>query len=57
LCSHTRTTRPCDLDRALGYLREVNSEQQLFLTSALSGEALDEWYAHLRSKVGAAIGG
>ena len=46
-----------DLDRAIGYLREVNPEQQLFLTSALSGEGLDEWYAYLRSKVGAGIGG
>jgi hydrogenase nickel incorporation protein HypB len=48
---------PFDLDRAIGYLREVNPEQQLFLTSALSGEGLDEWYAYLRSKVGAGIGG
>jgi hydrogenase nickel incorporation protein HypB len=47
---------PFDLDRAIGYLREVNPEQQLFLTSALSGEGLDEWYAYLRSKVGAGIG-
>jgi hydrogenase nickel incorporation protein HypB len=48
---------PFDLDRAIGYLREVNPEQQLFLTSALSGEGLDEWYGYLRSKVGAGIGG
>ncbi len=48
---------PFDLDRAIGYLQEVNPEQQLFLTSALSGEGLDEWYAYLRSKVGAGIGG
>jgi len=48
---------PFDLGRAIGYLREVNPEQQLFLTSALSGEGLDEWYAYLRSKVGAGIGG
>ena len=48
---------PFDLDRAIGYLREVNPDQQLFLTSALSGEGLDEWYAYLRSKVGAGIGG
>ena len=48
---------PFDLDRAIGYLREVNPEQQLFLTSALSGEGLDEWYAYLRSKVGAGIDG
>jgi hydrogenase nickel incorporation protein HypB len=48
---------PFDLDRAIGYLREVNPEQQLFLTSALSGEGLDAWYAYLRSKVGAGIGG
>lgn len=48
---------PFDLDRAIGYLREVNPEQQLFLTSALSGEGLEEWYAYLRSKVGAGIVG
>jgi hydrogenase nickel incorporation protein HypB len=48
---------PFDLDRAIGYLREVNPEQQLFLTSALSGEGLDEWYAYLRSKIGAGISG
>ncbi|MEJ2313097.1 MAG: hydrogenase nickel incorporation protein HypB [Gemmatimonadales bacterium] len=48
---------PFDLDRAIGYLREINPEQQLFLTSALSGEGLDAWYAYLRSKVGAGISG
>lgn len=48
---------PFDLDRAIGYLREVNPDQQLILTSALSGEGLDEWYAYLRSRVGAAFTG
>ena len=46
---------PFDLDRAIAYLREVNPAQHLILTSALTGDGLQEWYAYLRSKLGAAV--
>ena len=42
---------PFDVDRALAYAREVNPELQFFLTSALTGEGLDQWYAFLRSRI------
>ncbi len=41
---------PFDVDRALAYAREVNPELQFFLTSALTGEGLDQWFAFLRSR-------
>ncbi len=41
---------PFDVDRALGYAREVNPDLEFFLTSALTGEGLDAWYAFLRSR-------
>ena len=41
---------PFDVDRALAYAREVNPDLQFFLTSALTGEGLDPWFAFLRSR-------
>ncbi len=41
---------PFDVDRALGYARDVNPDLEFFLTSALTGEGLDAWYAFLRSR-------
>jgi len=41
---------PFDVGRALAYAREVNPELQFFLTSALTGEGLDQWYTFLRSR-------
>jgi hydrogenase nickel incorporation protein HypB len=41
---------PFDVDRALAYAGEVNPDLQFFLTSALTGEGLDQWYAFLRSR-------
>jgi len=41
---------PFDVDRALAYAQEVNPGLQFFLTSALTGEGLDQWYAFLRSR-------
>jgi hydrogenase nickel incorporation protein HypB len=44
---------PFDVDRALGYAREVNPALQFFLTSALTGEGLPEWFEFLRQCCGA----
>jgi len=44
---------PFDLDRALGYAREVNPSLRFFLTSALTGEGLTEWFEFLRQCCGA----
>ncbi len=46
---------PFDLDRAIGYLREVNPDLRLILASALTGEGLDEWFSYLRAMAGAAV--
>jgi len=39
---------PFDVDRALAYAREVNPALRFFLTSALTGEGLTEWFEFLR---------
>ena len=38
---------PFDVDKALAMAREVNPHLQFFLTSAVTGEGLDEWCAFL----------
>lgn len=48
---------PFDLDRAIGYLREVNPELRVIIASALSGQGLDEWFGYLRSRVGTPVSG
>lgn len=45
-----------DLDRAIGFAREVNPELRFFLTSARTGEGLEEWFDFLRSQVRAPAG-
>jgi hydrogenase nickel incorporation protein HypB len=42
---------PFDVDRAVAYARQVNPDLQFFLTSALTGEGLGDWYGLLRSTV------
>ena len=41
---------PFDVEKAKAYALEVNPELELFTTSALTGEGLDDWYAFLRSQ-------
>lgn len=48
---------PFDVDKAIRYALEVNSELRLFQTSALTGEGLDEWYRFLEESVEAARAG
>ena len=48
---------PFDLDRAIGYLREVNPELRIILASALTGQGLEEWFGYLRSLVGEPVSG
>jgi hydrogenase nickel incorporation protein HypB len=43
-----------DLARAIGAMREVNPELELFRTSATTGEGMDAWLAFLRREVAAA---
>ncbi len=35
---------PFDMDRAVGYAREINPDLTFFFTSALTGEGMEEWY-------------
>jgi hydrogenase nickel incorporation protein HypB len=48
-----------DLDRAIGYLRDVNPHIEVVLTSARTGEGLADWYDVIHSHVprGAGAGG
>ncbi len=39
---------PFDMEKAVGYAREVNPELRFFYTSALREEGLGEWYGFLR---------
>jgi len=41
---------PFDVDRAVGFAHEINPRLPFFLTSALTGEGLDPWFAFLRSQ-------
>lgn len=43
-----------DVRRAIGYLRDVNPDIEILLTSARTGEGLDSWYEVLRAHVRAA---
>jgi hydrogenase nickel incorporation protein HypB len=40
-----------DVDRAVGFARDVNPRLELFFTSARTGEGMEEWYAFLRREV------
>ena len=42
---------PFDLDKAMRFAREVNPDLGVFVTSALTGEGMNEWFAFLRSAV------
>ncbi len=39
-----------DLEKAVGFAREVNPELRFFFTSARTGEGLDAWFQFLRSE-------
>jgi hydrogenase nickel incorporation protein HypB len=43
-----------DVHRAIGYLRDVNPDIEILLTSARTGEGFDSWYEVLRAHVRAA---
>jgi len=38
---------PFDMDRAIAYAREVNSDLRFFFTSALTGDGMEDWYQFL----------
>ncbi len=40
-----------DLDQAVANARRVNPQLQMFFTSAMTGEGMDQWYAFLRDQV------
>ncbi len=40
-----------DVDRAIGYARDVNPNLEILLTSARTGEGMEAWYELLRSHV------
>ncbi|HWP02487.1 MAG TPA: hydrogenase nickel incorporation protein HypB [Gemmatimonadaceae bacterium] len=42
---------PFDLERALGYLEEVNPDAEVFVLSALTGRGMDRWFDFVRSQV------
>ena len=41
---------PFDLDRAVGYAREINPGLEFFFTSALTGEGMEAWFNFLRQQ-------
>jgi hydrogenase nickel incorporation protein HypB len=43
---------PFDLDKAVGFAREVNPDLRFFFTSALKEEGMEEWYAFLEELAG-----
>ena len=43
---------PFDVDRALGYARDVNPDLTFFQTSALAGTGIESWFAFLRGQAG-----
>jgi hydrogenase nickel incorporation protein HypB len=45
-----------DLDRAIAFAKQVNPELRFFLTSARTGQGLEEWFDFLRSQVRAPAG-
>jgi hydrogenase nickel incorporation protein HypB len=40
-----------DLRRAIGYMRDINPNLDIFRTSAVTGEGMDEWLEFLRHEV------
>lgn len=42
---------PFDVDKCIGFMRDVNPDIEIFLTSAYTGQGLDEWFEFLRSRV------
>lgn len=44
-----------DLDLALAYMRQVNPDLEIFLTSATRGDGLDAWFDFLREQVRPAV--
>jgi hydrogenase nickel incorporation protein HypB len=44
-----------DVDRAVGFAREVNPELEFFVTSSLTGEGMDAWFSFLRRQARASI--
>lgn len=46
---------PFNVDRAVALAREVNPELRFILTSALTGEGMDDWFALLREQVAARV--
>ncbi|HEX5819316.1 MAG TPA: hydrogenase nickel incorporation protein HypB [Gemmatimonadales bacterium] len=45
---------PFDIEKAIGFAREVNPALRFFRTSAHTGAGMDEWYGYLREKIAAA---
>jgi hydrogenase nickel incorporation protein HypB len=42
---------PFDIDKAVGFARDVNPNLEFFFVSALTGEGMAEWYDFLRARV------
>jgi hydrogenase nickel incorporation protein HypB len=42
---------PFDLEKAIGFARDVNPYLQILTTSALTGEGMDAWFDYLRAAV------
>jgi hydrogenase nickel incorporation protein HypB len=47
---------PFDVERAVGFARDVNPHLQFFFVSALTGEGMSDWYSFLRERVHRARG-
>jgi hydrogenase nickel incorporation protein HypB len=42
---------PFDVQKAIGFARDVNPDLEFYLTSAFTGEGMEEWYDFLRRRV------
>jgi hydrogenase nickel incorporation protein HypB len=42
---------PFDVQKAIGFARDVNPNLEFFFTSAYTGEGMDAWYEFLRARV------
>jgi hydrogenase nickel incorporation protein HypB len=46
---------PFDVEKAIGFMRQVNPALEIFQVSALSGEGMGSWYDFLRRTAAAGV--
>jgi len=46
---------PFNVDRCIGYARQINPALKVFQVSVLKGDGMDEWYSFLRERKAAVV--